>query len=232
MFLPKMYPQPKIRASSSRGMTLLELVAAVAIICILTSLLFPLGASLSERVKVTQCVGNLRSIGYGLASYAAEHDGKIPRCSPFGEGCGWQDGFGIVNTLYPAYIDDRKVFACPATTLNSMKAESLMQNVGFPHADISYYYRYHTDQLNDLFRIGTAGKNYAVVGDMYIKDDGTRFDFVNHVKRKVYNGLFLDGHVETLQGPLSGYAGVYPGDIDSGEFWNALERGGAKPSSR
>ena len=66
------------RTSSRAAFTMVELLAAVAIIAILASLLFPLVANMREKSQAAKCLSNLRQIGLGLAGYAADNDGYNP----------------------------------------------------------------------------------------------------------------------------------------------------------
>lgn len=56
----------------ARGFTLLELLVVVAIIAILSALIFPALASAKARARSAACKNNLKQVGIALASYVAE----------------------------------------------------------------------------------------------------------------------------------------------------------------
>ena len=50
----------------ARGFTLPEVLAAIAIVAVLTALAFPLLQSGAARARSAKCLANLRAIGIGL----------------------------------------------------------------------------------------------------------------------------------------------------------------------
>lgn len=58
------------------GFTLVELIAAIAVIAILAALLMAGLGLTQERANATQCVSNLRQLALANLSYAADHDSQ------------------------------------------------------------------------------------------------------------------------------------------------------------
>lgn len=68
---------------SARAFTLLELLAVIAIIGCLVSLLMPTLATLRQKADSTACVGNLRQLGISAQLYAGDHDQTMPVIEPW-----------------------------------------------------------------------------------------------------------------------------------------------------
>jgi prepilin-type N-terminal cleavage/methylation domain-containing protein len=114
------------------GFSLVELLVVIAIIAILAGLLLPALSRAKEKVKINQCLSNLRQIGMGVKMYADENRGTLPpkdsgqlgKPGPFegyALGLGGNDpepshGFLARATnrpLYP-YLGRSQAFRCPA----------------------------------------------------------------------------------------------------------------------
>jgi prepilin-type N-terminal cleavage/methylation domain-containing protein len=63
---------------SCRAFTLIELLAVIAIISLLASLLAPALKSARDRAMDATCLSNQRQLFAGLALYAADHEGQLP----------------------------------------------------------------------------------------------------------------------------------------------------------
>ena len=126
--------------SGRRGFTLIELLVVIAIIAILAALLFPQVGKMTSQAGQAKCASNLRQIGIGLQSYAADHAGSIPspvdadveaQNSGNTQAAYWQMAlwpyFYTTTWLAPGYWNypendfqgsagaDRNIFHCPVT---------------------------------------------------------------------------------------------------------------------
>jgi len=61
----------------SHGFTLIELIVVLAIIAVLSSMVFPIYTSMSERAKATKDLSNLRQIGMATQLYMNDNDGLL-----------------------------------------------------------------------------------------------------------------------------------------------------------
>ncbi|MEM6552618.1 MAG: DUF1559 domain-containing protein [Planctomycetota bacterium] len=60
------------------GFTLIELLVVISIIALLIAILLPTLQSAREAARVAVCASNLKQIGIGLHTHAAESDGRVP----------------------------------------------------------------------------------------------------------------------------------------------------------
>lgn len=65
-------------ASHSRGLTIIELLAVIAIIGILAAILLPITARARDSAKVAACQSNLRALGTAVYLFAADHEDHTP----------------------------------------------------------------------------------------------------------------------------------------------------------
>lgn len=69
---------PTIHTRRQRGFTLVELLAALAIIGVLVGLVIMIMGSARERADKTKSAGNLRAIGVAMQTFASDHRGYPP----------------------------------------------------------------------------------------------------------------------------------------------------------
>jgi prepilin-type N-terminal cleavage/methylation domain-containing protein/prepilin-type processing-associated H-X9-DG protein len=67
-----MQPRPQ------RAFTLIELLVVIAIIGILASMLFPVFAQAREKARQTDCVSNMKQLGYAISMYTMDYDSTYP----------------------------------------------------------------------------------------------------------------------------------------------------------
>jgi prepilin-type N-terminal cleavage/methylation domain-containing protein/prepilin-type processing-associated H-X9-DG protein len=91
--------------------TLIELLVVVAIIAILTAILFPVFAQAREKARQTACLSNEKQLGLAILQYAQDNDERFPDgINPTGNwfwaGEGWA---GQIST----YVKSPILFHCP-----------------------------------------------------------------------------------------------------------------------
>lgn len=97
----------KGRLIKSSGFTLVELMVVISIIGILTALLLPSISGSRSLATRTACINNLRQIILAAQSYA--HDDRQGALT-----AAFKDDDNDLNNLYSSYMQNLKVFSCPA----------------------------------------------------------------------------------------------------------------------
>lgn len=105
----------KIQLSTSqkprRAFTLVELLVAIGIVCVLSALLFSVLSSARKRSQTFTCASHLKQIGQAIEMYVNDNAGFYPRVwsSPsLSSNCSlW------VERIYP-YVRKAEIFECPA----------------------------------------------------------------------------------------------------------------------
>ncbi len=70
------------RGNAARGFTLLELLTVIAIIAILSAMLFPVINSIGYKRDIARCTNNLQQLGAAAHLYASDHDNRFPEIEP------------------------------------------------------------------------------------------------------------------------------------------------------
>jgi len=83
--------------SLSRGFTLIEMIAVMAIIAMLVSSLVFTYNKAKSQARQTDCKSNLRQFGVAVLIYRSDHGSLNPP---------W------MSSLYPDYVDSRQLFVC------------------------------------------------------------------------------------------------------------------------
>ena len=96
----------------SGGFTLLELLAVLGILTVLTLIAVPIYQRIVESGRATACVGNLRQIGAALTLYLGENNMKMPTLRA-GRAAS-SDEVPVIDNTLDRYVNEKRVFTCPA----------------------------------------------------------------------------------------------------------------------
>ena len=108
------------RQSSHRtpGFTLIELLIVIAIIALLSALLFPVFSRIRENARRTSCQSNLKQITLAFSLYTQDSDEKLPPME-YGDTAGFTVSW---RQLTNAYAKSPRVYACPSNPFNNVAA--------------------------------------------------------------------------------------------------------------
>ena len=114
----------KRNSKAAKGFTLVELLVVIAVIAILAALLLPALSRAKASAKRTQCLSNVRQIGFGIHLYAGDNSDTLPDT----ENLTWNEletnhCFIFYKRLVKIYVGlqgasspEDRLFACPADT--------------------------------------------------------------------------------------------------------------------
>ena len=93
--------------SQAGGFSLIELLVVVAIMLILSSMMYGFGSSRRQRSQKVLCQDNLQKIYIALQIYAKDFKGELPRAT---NALTAEEPLGV---LVPRYSSDTALFICP-----------------------------------------------------------------------------------------------------------------------
>lgn len=145
------------RPTRVQGFTLIELLTVIAIIAILTAILFPIAGTVREQARASDCMTHLHQLWVSANMYRQDEGGFPPallgeaeqaaknaggNCDPtLSTGLPWQPGGGngcgpanadatLAGYLYRDQIRDLNIFRCPD---NNQKDKSVAVIAHFPN---------------------------------------------------------------------------------------------------
>lgn len=200
--------------------TLTELLIVIAIIALLTAILFPTFFAVRGKARETSCSSNLRQLGQAFAMYAQDFDDQFPFAGDpidknFPALWSGKPHEKEIATLQPlttvldSYVKQKSLWQCPSDI--GFERGGSSETIPFDTRPSSYdtqgtSYYYHTNfpLYRDPFS-GIQAWNSAApheergASDIVYLYDGTGIwhgGYVLNTRR--YNSLYVDGHVRAL----------------------------------
>lgn len=201
-----------------RGFSLIELLAAVAIIAILSLLIVSGVNKAVEMSRATQCAGNLRQLANAFFIYAQEHNGSLPQVYRAGSSGHWYYNTDFVSGLGFTQDDVWRgrvwAYLCPSDT-NGNRNISIDGNTRFLSygANINMGAGEAGDTNSPLYRAVPTPRMTAPSKLLMLADADNFFFNVGGVNliprhREGINLVFADGHGEWRKFPIE----TNPGD--------------------
>ncbi len=183
--------------------TLVEMIVVIAIILLLSAMLFPVLETALGRAEAVSCLSNMRNLGLAARLYADDYDDAIVPAmlghGPSGRVC-W-------DTTIQAYLNNPGLLLCPTDETPRQLPGTLClphsYGINLELAEVGGYIgsSHRLDRLNDP--IGTVlfcelnGERYCTHGIRYSHDGLARVATQRHGHGSNYT--FADGHTKWLR---------------------------------
>ena len=215
-------------AASHRGFSLLELLVVVGIIALLISIILPALGGARDQARLSTCLNLQRQLVIGVAVYAGEHNGHIPRGpdnepsfiakSFFQPQAATEDQvassvilsgpgsngvyFNSHGLLLDGYLSDERSMFCPGDNTTDPQEELKKVRTGSPPAFSSYVYR----NLDQAPRGRLSGMGYndqgiqatALVFDSNSVNRDFPTTYRTNHKNDPANVAYTDGHARSF----------------------------------
>lgn len=165
--------------------TLVEMLFVIAIILILTALLFPSFARVRENARRASCQSNMRQLGLAFMQYAQDYDSYYP-CGTTPEPSAYL-GLGWVYQTEP-YAKSSRFLLCPSDTRQGTAARPTI-SYGYNNALVRRADNNNALELRPMFAF-TQPSRTVLVSEVH---GGSYFQDVVRNMSPVTNGIQLFG---------------------------------------
>lgn len=194
---------PHTNTSHKGGFTIVELLVVIAVIGIITSILVVAIGSARKRADETASISNLRHLGMLFQMYASDNKGSLPH-GYIGIEEGWDRA--LVNAGVIEEDDLKGVLHAPAHEADGEFPRSYSMSRG--NFD-GVAQTVETEPATTLFKVENPEKTLLLVERLHPANSygWSAFSVTNSPteqmdpvpERSVFNYLFVDGHVESLE---------------------------------
>ncbi len=183
--------------------TLVEMLVVVAIILLLSAMLFPVLEAALGKAESASCVSNMRNLGLAARLYCDDYDGRIvPAMLPHPT-----DGRICWDVTMQPYINNELLLLCP-TDEHPRKVRGALSvphsyGINLELAEVGGYMASSltlagiSDPLGTVLFCELAGQRYATCGVRYSLNGLERVAVNRHGNGANYT--FVDGHTKWLR---------------------------------
>lgn len=176
---------PRLSPKRARGFTLVEILIVIAVVALLSALLFSAFQRVRASGNTATCASNLKQLGLSLQLYCADHRGLYPSGFTFTSSisCSWADDF------YP-WVKDTRIFWCPAMPNGEFR-------LGCPPSEVSGDLIYNWYGSYDMVQLRKVGKRR--ISEAQLRHPASTAVFVDGAGLyksydiRVYNQVILPG---------------------------------------
>ena len=195
---------------TNKGFTLIELLVVLAIISLLTAILFPVFSSARQSARKTACLSNLRQVGVAISLYSNDSDGLLPYgANNFSKATVLRSGsiYGnplderiiaadSINHLLSSYAGSKTVFRCPDDFFPDFLKDTEMTGTDQTSWYSLYGSSYSYDEQHAL--IGQTLSGYPRPSENILWSDISSFHDGRSEKPGLTNVLYADIHAKSI----------------------------------
>ena len=134
--------------SRCSAFTLIELLVVVAIIGIITAILFPVFARSREKARQVSCVSNLRQLSLSILQYIQDNDETVPMVEYTVDGAAAPNEYFTWARVIQPYAKNWSILRCPDAEHDPRGAWQNPTDANFYHLQSSPSYGYNYNGLN------------------------------------------------------------------------------------
>lgn len=136
-------------ADPRHGFTFIELLATIAVIALLLSILAPTLAAARSAARFTQCLSNVRQLGVAWALYAADHEERaLPLANPHDATTYWwgtnspsgvDHSRGFIAPYLADSLRERSIYECPSQPWGTYRPQGHARTITSTYGYNGYY---------------------------------------------------------------------------------------------
>lgn len=161
------------------GFSLIEMLVVLAIILVLSTMMYGFGSRNNQLTQKKKCRANLQKMFIGLQIYANENAGRFPVVTNA------RSSEDVLDVLVPKYCADTSVFVCPGSKDSPLPAGASLRKGRISYA---YYTGRQATEGNDVLVTDRQVDTLAKPAGGRVFSEGGKAPGNNHHK---YGGNFL-----------------------------------------